>query len=85
MTKRKRLLSVAKQFCRYESRRCAEVRQLAMGEQGVVQRRTLLFLLAGTAAVALAAAYYRRRSAAAKRPVASQRSARLQQLLTEVL
>ncbi len=57
-----------------------------MGEKILLQRRgnAVVCLLAGTAAVALAATYYNR-SRLSKRSHNDQQSAKLQQLLAEVI
>ena len=57
-----------------------------MGEKIMLQRHgnAVMFLLAGTAAVALAATYYNRYRLS-KRPLTDQQSAKLQQLLAEVI
>ncbi len=57
-----------------------------MGEKIMLQRHgnAVMFFLAGTAAVALAATYYNRYRLS-KRPLTDQQSAKLQQLLAEVI
>ena len=58
-----------------------------MGEPSALQRHSnaLICLLAGAAAVAVAATYFSRRSSVGKRPHNGQQSAKLQQLLAEVM